>query len=79
MTGVDCLTTRNGRNYVRSGDSHGRLRCLLPGEQPDSAKAILVARLDSMLRTGPRSTRVATFTSDDELPQGRGGSFEIVS
>jgi acylphosphatase len=38
-----------------------------------------VTRVERSLRMGPRGARIATFRSDDELPQQRAASFDIVS
>ena len=38
-----------------------------------------VTRVERSLRMGPRGARIATFRSDDELPQRRASSFDIVS
>lgn len=37
-----------------------------------------VTRVERALRMGPRGARVATFTSDEELPQGLAAPFTIV-
>jgi acylphosphatase len=67
------VATREGvSGWVRNLPD-GRVETLVEGESE------AVTRVERLLRTGPRGARVATFTSDDELPQGRGGSFEIVS
>ena len=50
----------------------GRVEAFVEGESE------AVTRVERSLRTGPRGARVATMTSDDELPQGRVLSFEIV-
>ena len=49
----------------------GRVEAIVEGDSES------VTRVERALRTGPRGARVATFTVDDELPQGFGGSFEI--
>jgi acylphosphatase len=51
----------------------GRVEAFVEGESE------AVTRVERLLRTGPRGARVATVTSDDELPQGRGLSFDIVT
>jgi acylphosphatase len=50
----------------------GRVEAFVEGESD------AVIRVERSLRTGPRGARVATMTSDDELPERRGLSFEIV-
>ena len=49
----------------------GRVEAVVEGELES------VTRVERALRTGPRGARVATFTVDDELPQGFGDSFDI--
>jgi acylphosphatase len=50
----------------------GRVEALVEGD------ADAVTRVERSLRTGPRGARVATFRSDDELPQQRTSSFDII-
>jgi acylphosphatase len=51
----------------------GRLEALIEGDLD------AVTRVERALRMGPRGARVTTFRSDDEQPQQRASSFEIVS
>ena len=51
----------------------GRVEALVEGDTD------AVTRVERSLRMGPRGARVATFRSDDELPQQRASSFDIVS
>ena len=51
----------------------GRVEALVEGESE------AVTRVERALRIGPRGARVATFRSDEELPQLRAAAFEIVS
>ena len=50
----------------------GRVEALVEGDEES------VTRVERALRTGPRGARVATFNSDDELPQGLRTPFEIM-
>lgn len=51
----------------------GRVEALVEGNVD------AVTRVERSLRMGPRGARVTTFRSDDELPQQRASSFDIVS
>ena len=51
----------------------GRVEALVEGDTD------AVTRVERSLRMGPRGARIATFRSDDELPQRRASSFDIVS
>jgi acylphosphatase len=51
----------------------GRVEALVEGDTD------AVTRVERSLRMGPRGARIATFRSDDELPQQRAASFDIVS
>jgi acylphosphatase len=51
----------------------GRVEALVEGDVE------AVTRVERALRMGPRGARVATFRSDDEQPQQRAASFEVVS
>ena len=49
----------------------GRVEAMVEGEQ----EAVL--RVERSLRRGPPGARIATFTSDDDLPAGFGATFDI--
>ncbi len=57
--------------WVRN-EPDGRVVALVEGD------AEAVTRVERALRIGPRGARVATFNSDDELPQRLRPPFEIV-
>ena len=51
----------------------GRVEALVEGDVDG------VTRVERLLRMGPRGARVATFRSDDEQPQQRAASFEVIA
>jgi acylphosphatase len=67
------VADREGVNGWVRNLPDGRVETLVEGD------ADAVSRVERALRMGPRGARVATFRSDEEQPQQRAGSFEIVS